>query len=152
MESSQDPIVRHRRELRVRIVAPIVVAAVFVLSPIVILALLLNSGEIDRGQLTTVSAIMAGVCVLLPLVVLMAGLDFLMIMLIWGTEKIPAFLVPVVRWLRKTSQQLARLVQMTIDWTSEPVILVEKWMVYIRTFLEGLVNWFETYEEEIKNE
>lgn len=152
MANDRDPIARHRRDFRLKIVTPIIGATLFVLSPIIILSILLITGEIDKGQLTTISVIMAGVCVLLPFVTLMAGLDFAMIMLIWGTEQVPAFLVPVVRWLRKTTQQAAALLQTAIDWTSEPVIFVEKWLVYISTFLEGLVNWFETYEDEIKNE
>ena len=147
-----DPIAQHRRDLRLKIVSPIVGATIFVLFPIVILSILLMIGKIEKGQLTTISVIMAGVCVLIPLVTLMAGLDFAMIMLIWGTEQVPAFLVPVVRWLRKTTQQVAALLQTAIDWTSEPVIFVEKWLVYISTFLDGLVNWFETYDEEIENE
>jgi hypothetical protein len=152
MAHQNDPILRHRRDLRVKILGPIIGATLFILSPVVILSVLLYTGDIDKGQLTTVSAIMAGVCVLFPLVTLMAGLDFVMIMLIWGTEQVPGFLVPVIRWLRKTSQQLANLVQMAIDWVSEPVIFVEKWLTYIGTFLNGLVNWFETYDEKAENE
>lgn len=151
-EMQRDPVAQHRFEVRYQIIAPVVLATIIITIPVIVLGVLVATDSLTMGQLTTTASLLAVVCVLLPLVLVMAVLDFGLIMLIWGSEKIPSLLVPVIRWLRETVQRISGMAQKLTGWTAEPVIWLEARLAQISTFLDGLIHWFDEPEEKVEND
>lgn len=139
-----DPIIaKHRRDVFFYILLPILLSALLITGVVVMLGVMVAQDTLTMTQIRTTASVLAIIFVLLPAVLLMVVLDFVILMLAWGNGQIPKYLVPVLRWMRRSLFKITDLITRGADLTAEPVIIIKRTLVRWSAFLDGLVHWFD---------
>lgn len=140
--TKRDPIATHRRDVRLKILFPLVGGFVLILAVVIGLGLLVAFGRLTPTQLTTTANIMLVIFILLPLAILFGALSAGMIIIGAASSQLPKWVAFLLRPVRRLVQRLAGLAQKLVPMTSEPIIFIEKQYTRISTFLDRLSNLF----------
>lgn len=115
-----DPVVRHRREVWLQIVMPIVLAAAVIILGLVALFVATVSHVIEPGIAATYAEISVILFCLLPLLIIGLIFDAIIIFIVWKLgSRLSSVIIPSLRgvrgrvqafagWLPKQSQRVAR--------------------------------------------
>ena len=141
--SEFDPIIaKHRRDVFLYILLPLGLTGLLITGSVLGAGILVAQDTLTMTQVRTTASILLIIFVLLPAVLLMAAIDFVIIMLAWGNGQIPHYLVPVLRWVRRMLLKIADFIGRGADLTAEPVIIGKRTLVRWSVFLDGIAHWF----------
>lgn len=129
------------------ILLPLVGLATLISGLIIGFGVLVLLGEWSQQQLRVMADVLLIIFVLLPVVLVMAILDFLLIMLAWGNGQIPRFLVPILRFIRRTLLRSAGWANRGSEWVIFPIIFIHRTLASLSAFLSELLMWFEGQPE-----
>lgn len=122
MARATDPEAKHRREVWLYMVLPVLGVGVVILLFLIGLFTLAATGTWTAAQIETIAGIMMIVCVLTPLMVVMLALNVVFVLLAYGTGKIPAGLKPLLVSMRNQSIKANAAVQRLSRASSRPII------------------------------
>lgn len=135
-----DPIVKHRREVRTRLVLPVVVATFLLMLPLAILLILTMTGDLAAQQVNAICSVMAVTCIFVPLILIMLVLDALFIGLAWGSGKINTVAKPLLRAGRRSTESVATLTGTSSRWAGGILIGLETRLMRWGEFSARLVR------------
>lgn len=139
MSRSVDPVTKHRRELWLYIFLPIALATGVILLSLVVLFVLGVTGVLSAEQINVISSIMLTVCILLPMVLVVIGINVGMIFLAWATRKLPTSITPPLRGIRQTTDKIAETTPKIMSRIANPLIAIQtrwtRWEHFIRGIL-----------------
>ncbi len=133
---ASDPIAKHRRDYRYRIILPVALSALGMILLLVALPIVLVSNDtISEGQISTVASVMLVICILVPLVLVFLAIDVLFIMLAYGTAQIPAKIYGPLQSVRRLVQRTSSVTIQAADKINQPMLAlnerVARWEYFI---------------------
>lgn len=142
--SEFDPIIaKHRRDVFLYILLPILLTGLLISGLVGVAGVMVAQDTLTMTQVRTTASVLLIIFVLLPAVLLMAAVDFAIIMLAWGNGQIPRYLVPILRWVRRTLLKVANFIGRGADMVAEPVIGAKRTLARWSIFLDELAHWFD---------
>ncbi|MBI5931375.1 MAG: hypothetical protein HY862_18855 [Chloroflexi bacterium] len=146
---SLDPIVKHRRDFRRKIVLPIALSALGMIFLLFVLPLILVATDtISKGQIATVSSVLLVICILVPLVLVFLVLDVLFIMLAYGSAKIPAKIYGPLQSVRRLVQRTSSITIRAADKINQPMLAVNVRLARWEYFIGHLLGLSKKPPEE----
>lgn len=146
--SAIDPITKHRRDVWLRIVLPVGLAAGLLVLTLVVLFTLAVAGILSQEQISTIASIMLSVCVLLPLTLIMMLLAAIFIGMAWAVAKLPGAVTGPLRQLRFRVTGIAASVPGVSTRLVRPLIALDSRLTRWEYFVRGLVGVQPTSEEQ----
>ncbi len=125
MAKLAEPTQKHRRDVWLQIVLPIIGVGLILTLLIVGLFTLAVAGTFSAQQIETMASIMMIICVLLPMVLVMLGLHVLMVIIAVGTGKVPALLGPILESVRIRVEKVAKAVSSVSTRLAQPFISLD---------------------------
>ncbi len=138
--SAVDPITKHRRDVWLRIVLPVGLAAALLVLTLVILFTLAVAGIISPEQVNTISSIMLVVCVLFPLVLVMTVVALMFVAITYFWAKLPGWTTQKIRGLRYTITGVAEKVPPATERLVKPLVALDARLTRWGHFVQGLVG------------
>ncbi len=140
MSEPVDPVAKHRREVWLHIVLPVVLSAGLIVLSVVGLFTAAIAGWISPEQITTISSVLLTICILLPLILVMLLVDIGVLALVWLVSKAPTTITPPMRNLRQKADVSSTWVVRQTERLARPAIAFNaRWTRWER-FAVGLVG------------
>lgn len=149
--SQLDPIIaKHRRDVFLYILLPILLTGLLLTGLVLGVGILVAQDVLTMTQVRTTASVLLIIFILLPTVLLIGVIDFVILVIVWGNGQIPHYLVPALRWVRRMLLKISNLLTQGADMAAEPVIVTKATLVRWSVFLDELAHWFD--EEKPANE
>lgn len=136
-----EPTQKHRRDVWLQMVLPIVGVGLVLTLLIVGLFTLAVAGTLSAQQIETMASVMMIVCILLPMALVMMLLNALMVIIAVGTGKIPAAMRPMLESVRIQVEKIARTVSTVTTRFAQPFITLDtrwtRWEELVNSFFGG---------------
>lgn len=135
-----DPMHKHRRDVWLQMVLPLVGVGLVLVLLVVGLFTLAVAGTYTAEQIETMAGVMMIVCILLPLAIIMLLLNAAVLALAVGTGKVPAMLLPILEMIRKQTEGVMQQVSKYTTRFAQPIITIDsrwtRWEQAVRSFFE----------------
>ncbi len=138
MSRVTDPIAKHRRDVWLYMVLPVVGVGALILLMLVGMFTLAVAGTWSAQQIETVASVLMIVCILTPLVVMMLGLNAVVVVVAVGAGKVPAVLQPWLETGRQYVEKAANLVQRVSNTSARPFIAFTARWTRWENFVRGI--------------
>jgi hypothetical protein len=134
--------------MRLKVLLPLALSMILVLAVVVAIGVYTATGDLSPRQVSTTASILAIVCVLIPLAVVAGALSFAILIVPYGTGKLPQWTAALLRPLRSLIQSTNQFLQRAAGIAAEPVIFVERQLARIVAFLDGLLHFFRATDAD----
>ncbi len=142
--SQFDPIIaKHRRDVFLYILLPLLLTGLLLTGLVLGAGILVAQDVLTMTQVRTTASVLLIIFILLPTALLIGVVDFVILVIVWGNGQIPHYLVPALRWVRRTLLKISNLLTQGADMAAEPVIITKATLVRWAVFLDDLAHWFE---------
>lgn len=131
-----DPVAKHRREVWLYIVLPVVGVGAVILLGLIGLFTLAVAGVWTAQQIETVASVLMIICVLTPLVLLMLVFNMVAVAIAVGAGKAPAFMRPLLENARLLTVRMMTVTESLMNSSSSPFIAITarwtRWEDFVR--------------------
>jgi hypothetical protein len=139
LSSTSESARKHRREVWLKIVAPIVVPFVGLVVLSVLLAVAVGTGSLVSKQITTIMGIMGTMCILVPMVVLCLLPYLLMAASAVGVGLLHANVKTPLQSVHSLTGKIAAQTNHHVPWLARPLVSVNvrltRWEYILRGWL-----------------
>jgi len=148
-----DPLVQHRRDVRRKIILPVLLPALLMTLAVIGLGVLVIYDDITSQQIGVIAACLATVCVLLPFVLLMAVFDAAALTTAFASGKAKGYLIKPFAMLRGYVDQANEITTQAAEALTAPIIAVRTQTSFLRNFIMKPLGFLEDEsEDEEKND
>jgi len=143
-----DPLVQHRRDVRLKIVLPVMLSAVLLISVAIVLGVLAIFGDISSQQIGVMAACLAIVFVLLPLALLMFLVDALALVTGFAAGTLRGKLIKPFALLRGYSEEMSKVTAEAAEALTAPIIAVRTQSAFLRNFILGPLGFLDDEDKD----
>jgi hypothetical protein len=146
-----DPLVQHRRDVRRKIILPVLLPALLMIVAVIGLGLLAAYDRISSQQIGVIAACLATICVLLPLVLIMLALDAGAVLTALASGTLKGYLIKPFAILREYTDKTADITAQAAEALTAPIIAVRTQTSFVRNFIMKPLGFLND-ENESKEE
>ena len=143
-----DPLVQHRRDVRLKIILPVILSALLLVALAIGLGVLAIFGDISGQQINVIAACLVTVCILFPLVLLMLALDAAMLITGFAAGSVRGLLIKPLAQLRGYAEKMSEITAQAAEAVTSPVVAVRAQTAFVRNFILGPLGFLDDEEED----
>lgn len=140
MSRRLDPVAKHRRDIWLYLILPVVLGTGFILLALVVLFILGATGTWSTAQINAIASVMLTICILLPLVLVAIGINIVMIFMAWGSRKLPTSITPPLRGIRHSIENISETVPKLTTRITQPIIAIHTRWTRWEHFMRGILG------------
>ena len=145
-----DPLVQHRRDVRRKIVLPVILSAVLLVAVAIGLGVLAIFGDISAQQISVMAACLVTVFVLIPLVLLMLALDAIALLTGFAAGSVRGYLIKPFGLLRGYAEKMSEVTTQAAEAITAPIIAVRTQSAFVRNFILGPLGFLDDDDNKDK--
>ena len=143
-----DPLVQHRRDVRRKIVLPVLASAMLLILGAIGLGALAFTDNITGQQIGVIAACLVTVFVLIPIVLLLLALDALMLVTAFASGMLRGYLIKPLGLLRGYAEKSAEITAEAAESITAPVIALRTQSAFLRNFVLGPLGFLDDDDKD----